>query len=138
MKTLDGALYRRALDCSGPQSAHTRVVPRAGGQSTLWVIRYRGDPAASPAMFAVTPKAEVNSERWRPRYGPLRDLPASSTRVNDQLGNAAVGAAEAPAKFAVDILHHQHIALDVGLVVRVEVSGREFVQYGCALRDDGG
>ena len=26
-----------ALDCSGPQSAHTRVVPRAGGQSPLWV-----------------------------------------------------------------------------------------------------
>ena len=30
MKTLDGTLYRRALDCSGPQSAHTRVVSRAG------------------------------------------------------------------------------------------------------------
>jgi hypothetical protein len=39
MKTLDGTLYRRALDCSGPQSAHTRVVPRAGGQSPLWIIR---------------------------------------------------------------------------------------------------
>ena len=37
MKTLDGTLYRRALDCSGPQSAHTRIVPRAGGQSPLWV-----------------------------------------------------------------------------------------------------
>jgi hypothetical protein len=37
MKTLDGTLYRRALDCSGPQSAHTRVVSRAGGQSPLWV-----------------------------------------------------------------------------------------------------
>ena len=39
MKTLDGTLYRRALDCSGPQSAHTRVVSRAGGQSPLWVLR---------------------------------------------------------------------------------------------------
>jgi len=39
MKTLDGTLYRRALDCSGPQSAHTRVVSRAGGQSPLWVNR---------------------------------------------------------------------------------------------------
>jgi hypothetical protein len=28
MKTLDGTLYRRALDCSGPHSAHTRVVSR--------------------------------------------------------------------------------------------------------------
>jgi hypothetical protein len=39
MKTLDGTLYRRALGCSGPQSAHTRVVSRAGGQSPLWVNR---------------------------------------------------------------------------------------------------
>ena len=31
---------------------------------TAWVIRHRGDPAASPAISAVTPKAEVNSERW--------------------------------------------------------------------------
>jgi hypothetical protein len=30
-------------------------------------IRYRSDPAASPAMSAVTPKAEVNSERRRLR-----------------------------------------------------------------------
>jgi hypothetical protein len=37
MKTLDGTLYRRALDCSRPQSAYTRVVSRAGGQSPLWV-----------------------------------------------------------------------------------------------------
>ena len=41
------------------------------------VNRYRGDPAASSAMSAVTPKAEVNSECLRPRYGPLRvDDPA--------------------------------------------------------------
>jgi hypothetical protein len=138
MKTLDGTLYRRALDCSGPQSAHTRVVPRAGGQSPLWVIRYPSEPAASPAMSAVAPKAEVNSERRRSRYGPLRVVSASSTRLNDQLGNATVGAAEPPAKFAVDVLHHDHIAVDVGLVVRVEISGRELVQYGCALGYDGG
>ena len=36
------------------------------------VIRYRNNLAASPAMSAVTPKAEANSERWRPRYGALR------------------------------------------------------------------
>ena len=34
------------------------------------VIRYRNNLAASPAMSR--PKAEVNSERWRPRYGALR------------------------------------------------------------------
>ena len=39
MKTLDGTLYWRALNCSGPQSAHTRVVSRAGGQIPLWVNR---------------------------------------------------------------------------------------------------
>ena len=37
MKTLDGTLYWRALDCSRPQSAQTRTVSRAGGQSPLWV-----------------------------------------------------------------------------------------------------
>src|ERR1700736_3446870 len=64
---------------------------------------------------------------------------ASLTRMKHlQLGNAIVGAAEPPTKLAVDILHHHHIRMDVGLVARVEVSGREFVQHGRALRDDGG
>src|SRR5947199_315893 len=43
-------------------------------------------------MSAVASKAEVNSERRRPRYGPLRVVSASSTRVKAQLGNATVGA----------------------------------------------
>jgi hypothetical protein len=61
------------------------------------------------------------------------------TRVKHvQLGNAIVGAAKPPAKLAVDILYHQHICVDIGLVVRVEISGRELVQHGWALRDDGG
>jgi hypothetical protein len=55
-----------------------------------------------------------------------------------QLCNAIVGAAEPPTKLAVDILDHHHIRVDVGLVARVEVSGRELVQHGWALRDDGG
>jgi hypothetical protein len=55
-----------------------------------------------------------------------------------QLGNAIVGAAEPPTELAVDILHHHRIRVDVGLVVRVEVSGRELVQHGWALRDDCG
>ena len=55
MKTLDGTLYRRALDCSGPQSAHTRVVSRAGGQSPLWVKLRSGDAfAESPFGPCIT------------------------------------------------------------------------------------
>jgi len=55
-----------------------------------------------------------------------------------QLGNAIVGSAESPTKLAVDILYHHHIRVDVGLVVRVEVSGRELVQHSWALCNDGG
>ena len=51
---------------------------------------------------------------------------------------AQLCAAEPPTELAVDILHHHHIRVDVGLVVRVEISGRELVQHGWALRDDGG
>src|SRR5262245_217425 len=43
-----------------------------------------------------------------------------------------------PAEVAVDILHDHRIRVDVGLVVLVVVSGRELVQHGWALRDDGG
>ena len=55
-----------------------------------------------------------------------------------QPGNAIVGVAEPPAELAVDILHHHHIGVDVGLVVRIEVSGGELVQHGWGLRDDRG
>jgi hypothetical protein len=65
--------------------------------------------------------------------------PASLTRVkHPQLGNAIVSAPEPSTKLAVDILHHHHIRVDVGLVVRVEFSGRELVQHDWALRDHGG
>src|SRR6202011_5051416 len=64
---------------------------------------------------------------------------ASLTRMKHlQLGNAIVGAAEPPTKLAVDILHHHHIRIDVSLVARVELSGRELVQHGWALHDSGG
>jgi len=33
------------------------------------IIRYSGDPAASPAMFAVTPNAEVNSNSPQSEFG---------------------------------------------------------------------
>ena len=60
---------------------------------------------------------------------------ASPTRVKHlQLGKAIVGAAEPPTKLAVDILRHHHIRMDVGLVARVEVSGRELVQASGANR----
>jgi hypothetical protein len=55
-----------------------------------------------------------------------------------QIGDAIVGATQPPAKLAVDILQHHHIGMDVGLVTRVEVSRRELVQHGRALRDHGG
>lgn len=53
-----------------------------------------------------------------------------------QLRNAIVGTAKPPTKLAVDILHHHHIRVDVGLVVRVELSSRQLVQQGWALRND--
>src|SRR5947209_5939931 len=130
-----GATIRHS---SNDHSANSWASVAHADECPFGVIRYRGDPAASPAMSAVTPKAEVNSERWRSRYGPLRVVSVSSIRLNGQLGNAAVGAAEAPAQFAVDVLHHQHIGVDVGLVECIEVSGRELVQHGCALGYDGG
>ena len=55
-----------------------------------------------------------------------------------QLGNAIVGAAEPPAKLAIDVLHHDHIRMDVGLVIRIELPGRELVQHGWTLRNHGG
>jgi hypothetical protein len=55
-----------------------------------------------------------------------------------QLGNAIVGAAEPPTKFAADVLHHHHIGMNIRLVTRVELFGRELVQQRWALRDDGG
>jgi hypothetical protein len=45
---------------------------------------------------------------------------ASFTQVKHlQLANTNVGAAEPSTKLAVVILHHHHIRVDVGLVVRV-------------------
>jgi len=38
---------------------------RSEVQCPLWVIRDRVEPAASPAMSVIAPKAEVNSGRWR-------------------------------------------------------------------------
>jgi MFS family permease len=55
-----------------------------------------------------------------------------------QLGDAAVGAAQPPAQLAVDVLYHQHIGVDVGLVAGVELSSRKLVQHGRTRRDDGG
>ena len=36
----------------------------------FWVNRYTGDPAASPAMSNIPPKAEVKSEHLRLRHRP--------------------------------------------------------------------
>jgi hypothetical protein len=40
------------------------------------------------------------------------------SKVARRLGNASVGAVELPTKLAVDILHHHHIRMDVGLASR--------------------
>ena len=66
MKTLDGTLYWRALDCSGPQSAHTRVVSRAGGQSPLWV-KLGSDGGCQSGLFypqQQTFAARANTSFW--------------------------------------------------------------------------
>jgi hypothetical protein len=47
----------------------------------LWVIRDGGGPPVSPAMSAMPPKAEVNSEHERLRYG--RDS-SSETGASNQ------------------------------------------------------
>src|SRR5260370_9962984 len=93
---------------------------------------------------ALAPRPQANhcaTFRWSRFLLNPRDAreSASSTRVKHlQLGNAIVGAAEPSTKLAVDILHHHHIRMNVGLVARVEFLGREFVQHGWALRDDRG
>ena len=111
-------------DASQPHYSHLSTLPgRSSGKSS----HVRCDAESGNQL-----------KTWRSRDGPLRGVSESSIRVKAQFGNATVGAAEPPAKFAVDILHHQHIGVDVGLVVRVEVSGRQLVQCGCGLRDDGG
>src|SRR6266567_4563567 len=85
----------------------------------------------------LTPASGVRTTRLR-RTHDARES-ASLTRVKHlQFGNAIVGAAEPPTKLTVDILHHHHIRMDVGLVAGVEFSGRKLVQHGWALRDDGG
>ena len=81
------------------------------------------------------PQFTMTVERRRERSFPPCHFPPVQ---HFQFGNAAVGAAEPAAKLAVDILHHHHIGLDIGLVARVELSGRELVQHGRALGDDGG
>ena len=65
MKTLDGTLYRRALDCSGPQSAHTRVVSRAGCQSPLWVNFGLGRAQLRGPFYLDEPTCEDVSECTR-------------------------------------------------------------------------
>jgi len=85
--------------------------------------RYRGDPAASPAMSAVTPRAEVNSERWRATLQAVARL-----ICNHSLARALSSAMRRSARrrrrqsSRFDVLHHDHIGVDVGLVVGVEVS----------------
>jgi len=56
MKTLDGTLYRRALDCSGPQSAHTSCVPM-----DTWLKRLAGGCERLFSCFAVLDKGRQST-----------------------------------------------------------------------------
>jgi len=82
----------------------------------------------SALIFADRNFISTTSNSKSTLFAPLKHL---------QPGNAIVGAAEPPTKLAADILHHHHIRVNVGLVVHVELAGRELVQHGWALRDDG-
>jgi hypothetical protein len=89
MKTLDGTLYRRALDCSGPQSAHTRVISRAGGQSPLWVKRR--NTRSEQIKSALPPKAEIGillKVRFAPEPAvPKPLIPANAPSASRQDSN---------------------------------------------------
>ena len=87
-----------------------------------------------PKVAATTSPNGVGT-RFR---GPHVARSASFTRAHLQLGKAIVGAPEPPTKLAVDILQHDYIPVDVGLVALVKLLGRELVQLGWALRDDRG
>jgi hypothetical protein len=90
MKTLDGTLYRRALDCSGPQSAHTRVVPRAGGQSPLWVKPE--SPEVQPGGL-LCPRKQTSSEESTLKPAHLRVHQVNTTVICNRVREAAMRAA---------------------------------------------
>jgi hypothetical protein len=89
-------------------------------------------------LLAARPAGTVSAAAVRDGKPCAREFTSSFRVMHLQLGNAIVGAAEPPAKLAVDVLHHHHIAMDIGLVTRVQLLGREFVQHRRARRDHGG
>src|SRR5229473_689435 len=62
MKTLDGTLYRRALDCSGPQSAHIRNTTSPHWRGWLKPENRCLVPANSFAEYAPEPNPETKKK----------------------------------------------------------------------------
>ena len=56
------SLHCQSHDAPSPSVSGFSALVQAVG-CPKWVNRYTGDPAASPAMSAMAPKAEVNSEQ---------------------------------------------------------------------------
>jgi hypothetical protein len=89
----DIALVRSVSGVSAVFATAQVVAAKIG--CLLRTIRYQDDPAASPAMSAVPPKAEVNSERWRLRYGRcericiIRSRARSTRQCDGRRGGAA-------------------------------------------------
>jgi hypothetical protein len=79
MKTLDGTLYRRALDCSGPQSAHTPCVPMDTWHRAP--LRSKDSVGRALQVGAGHRTAEVSNARWcRRQWCPERRLASGYER----------------------------------------------------------
>jgi hypothetical protein len=130
---------------SEPLPAESTEQPeRAGGDQKRYMAKF-----LRPRQM-VTPSRRCKSAWLHPKVAattspngvgfrsPHVARSASFTRAHLQLGKAIVGAPEPPTKLAVDILQHDYIPVDVGLVALVKLLGRELVQLGWALRDDRG
>src|SRR5258708_6504280 len=132
-----------------PIAVSSLAPPSIVGQQkkSVYPIPYKGTRNSSGQTLrcdaAATDAVRAPAVKFQPVDDPVKRLAldvhrgsASFTRANE-LGNATVGAAQPPAKLAVDILHHHHVRMDVSLVTGVELLGRELVQHGRAFRDDG-
>src|SRR5215469_2236650 len=97
----------------------------------------RKTPRAMRASWSRSP-APSGCCRGGRRIGCSRRAASLAGVKRLEPGKAIVGAAQPPAQLAVDVLHHDHIAVDVALVIFVELLRRELVQHGRTLRDHGG
>ena len=61
----------------------------------------------------------------RAASAPLAELFTRATHL--QLCDAMIRAAKSATKLAIDILHHQYVSVNVSLIVRIELLGRELI-----------